>query len=77
MRVVASVGRMDEVVQIPTNMFVHSQVPQGLVLPRAQAVISSGHAIPYSVPDPQATLRVAAAELQRGVAVDDVVVSGV
>ena len=41
---------MDEVVQIPTNMFVHSQVPQGLVLPRAQAVISSGHAIPYSVP---------------------------
>jgi MGT family glycosyltransferase len=43
-RVAASIGRMDdEVGQIPGNFFVRSHVPQGLVLPRARAVISSGH----------------------------------
>jgi UDP:flavonoid glycosyltransferase YjiC (YdhE family) len=41
-RVVASVGRMDhEVGDLPDNFFVRPHVPQGLVLPRAQAVISS------------------------------------
>ncbi len=41
-RVVASVGRMDhEVGDLPDNFFVRPHVPQGLVLPKAQAVISS------------------------------------
>ena len=42
--VVASVGRMDSAIgAIPENFFVRSHVPQGLVLPHAQAVICSGH----------------------------------
>jgi UDP:flavonoid glycosyltransferase YjiC (YdhE family) len=43
-RVAASIGRMDgEIGQIPGNFFVRNHVPQGLVLPYARAVISSGH----------------------------------
>ncbi len=43
-RVVASIGRMDgELGVIPKNFFVRNHIPQGFVLPKAQAVISSGH----------------------------------
>lgn len=43
-RVVASVGRMDgEIGEIPKNFFVRNHVSQGLILPKAKAVISSGH----------------------------------
>jgi len=42
--VVASVGRMDgDIGAIPGNFFVRGHVPQGMVLPRAQAVICNGH----------------------------------
>jgi MGT family glycosyltransferase len=43
-RVIASIGRMDaEAGAIPENFFIRNHVPQGLVLPQARAVISSGH----------------------------------
>ena len=55
--VVASVGRMDgEIGEIPENFFVRKHIPQGLILPKASAVISSGHttavlgAISYGLP---------------------------
>ncbi|MDJ0798910.1 MAG: glycosyltransferase [Calothrix sp. MO_167.B12] len=42
--VIASVGRMDgEIGEIPENFFVRKHIPQGLILPKAKAVISSGH----------------------------------
>ena len=42
--IVASVGRMDgEIGEIPENFFVRKHIPQGLILPKAKAVISSGH----------------------------------
>ena len=42
--VVASVGRMDsDIGAIPGNFFVRDHASQGIVLPRAQAVICSGH----------------------------------
>ncbi|MDJ0729703.1 MAG: hypothetical protein QNJ33_06885 [Crocosphaera sp.] len=42
--VVASVGRMDgEIGEIPDNFFIRKHIPQGLILPKAKAVISSGH----------------------------------
>lgn len=43
-RVVASVGRMDgEIGEIPQNFFIRNYVSQGLILPKARAVISNGH----------------------------------
>lgn len=46
-RVVTATGRMDsEVASIPANFFVRHHIPQGLVLPYARAVISSGHTNP-------------------------------
>jgi UDP:flavonoid glycosyltransferase YjiC (YdhE family) len=43
-QVVASVGRMDqEVTAAPPSFVVRGHVPQGLVLPRAAAVVSGGH----------------------------------
>lgn len=42
--VIASVGRMDgEIGEIPQNFLVRKHIPQGLILPKAKAVISSGH----------------------------------
>lgn len=42
--VVADVGRMDgEIGEIPDNFFVRKHIPQGLILPKAKAVICSGH----------------------------------
>ncbi len=42
--VIASVGRMDgEIGEIPENFFVRKHIPQGLILPKAKAVICSGH----------------------------------
>ena len=42
--VVAAVGRMDsDIGTIPHNFFVRDHVPQGVVLPRAQAVICNSH----------------------------------
>ncbi|AFY50881.1 glycosyltransferase, MGT family [Nostoc sp. PCC 7524] len=56
-RVVAVVSRMDsELGEIPQNFLVRDHIPQGLILPYAKAVISSGHtttvlgAIKHGVP---------------------------
>ncbi|HEY9230179.1 MAG TPA: nucleotide disphospho-sugar-binding domain-containing protein [Gemmatimonadaceae bacterium] len=41
---VASLGRMDgEIGRLPANVYARPHVPQGAILPRAQAVVSGGH----------------------------------
>jgi UDP:flavonoid glycosyltransferase YjiC (YdhE family) len=43
-RLVASIGRMDQAVgTVPANFVAHDHIPQGLVLPHASAVISTGN----------------------------------